>query len=187
MILEAKNGVRGRVVDLDTGKSIPKVRFLNTDTGYIEAWRTDGQGNILKNEVGELQWYAAKGRFKFIEAVTRSVSINMGAEKCAKCTSPLTLLGDDLCPSCRAKDRGQKNPMISTVITPQFDKRCHCGALANYSVGDEVEVTPEVDGKQLYSRGATVGRHYYCAKHYKPPRLLDSKGEVIQELESNRP
>lgn len=126
--------------------------------------------------------------------------IVMGAEYCSLCNSPLTLPGDDLCPPCRAKERGQKNKLlVERIVNPLLDRKCcQCSRLASWSVSDEVAVTPQMTagslmpvgrnqqgklvfrkGKVLYDRGYTVGRRYFCSWHYRPPRLLDSKGELV--------
>lgn len=122
--------------------------------------------------------------------------IKMGAPACVKCRSPLTLPGEDLCAPCKAKDRGQRHTMkVERLVNPLLDCPCSvrgCSRLATWSVGDEVDVTPVVgvhlfpDGQRhrvLYLRGATVGRRFYCQRHWQPPRLLDAKGEIIQEFE----
>ena len=108
----------------------------------------------------------------------------MGAPVCARCRSPLTLPGDDLCPRCRAQDRLQSNRfVVERLTTPLLDRRCEsCSRLAIWSVADEVEVTPEVNRRYLYERGMTVGRRYYCNRCYQPARLLDSKGEVVRDF-----
>lgn len=189
MILDSKSGLRGRVFDLETGKRVPKVRYLNTDTGYLEAYRVNDREEIVHDALGKPQWYAATGRFVFREeCVPERPSVKLGASKCSLCPSTLTLLGDDLCPACKAKDRGQKNPMkVTKLTTPLLDSHCHCGRVAVWSVADEVTVTPQQHKGKLYSRGATVGRRFYCDRHYQPPLLLDSKGEIMQELEAIRP
>ncbi len=62
-------------------------------------------------------------------------------------------------------------------------------------MGDEVEASPQAGPFNLaggctvlFGRAATVGRRYYCSWHFKPPRLLDARGEVISDIgESLRP
>jgi len=34
-------------------------------------------------------------------------------------------------------------------------------------------------GAYLFDRAVTVGRRWYCERHYVGPRLVDVKGEVI--------
>lgn len=193
MLLRATDGLRGTVWDLDTGRRVPKVVELNLERGYVKAWWVVKQDDehperekVLRNELGEPQWYEAQGRFKFVPAATQTLSprIALGAPKCVRCTSPLTLPGEELCPRCLASDRGQRNRfLVEKLTTPLFDRKCQeCSRLAAWSVADEVGVSPEKANRWLWDRGMTVGRRFYCDLHYQPARLLDPKGEVIQDL-----
>lgn len=232
MLLDAKAGVRGRVYDLDTELRVPRVIKLVLETGYLEAYRCDAVGNILRDPADNRPLtYAARGRFDFHKAGCRcekcSIAaqtdnragngrrpgsdksglssggrVTVGAPVCARCRSPLTLPGDDLCPRCRAVDRGQRNRfVVEHLTTPLLDRPCECGCgrLATRSVGDEVGVTPEQTTtplllpsgvtvrKPLWDRAMTVGRHWFCDWCWKPPRILDDKGEVIEELHEQEP
>lgn len=194
MLLTAESGLRGRVFDLDTGRRVPKVIELNTETGYLRAYRVVVQDDrhperevICTNADGEQEWYEAHGRFRFVptnNSITPPVRVVLGAAVCSCCRSPLTLPGDDLCPPCRARERGQRNRfLVERLTTPLFNCRCLvCSRLATWSVADEVDVTPARQGQYLYERGMIVGRRYYCDVHYQPARLLDDRGEVIREL-----
>lgn len=224
MLLSANNKIRGKVLDLDTGLWVRKVIELNTDTGYLKAYFvktgcahflqgcmackpdcTDATHGLMVIENNNAKMFEAHGRFKF---VPRQVALpkqeQMGAAKCAKCPSTLVLQGDDLCPACRAKERGQRNPMkVEKLDSFEIKHKCdRCSRDASYAVSDEVAVTPSTSGfsivqrgtrklvvptgtgNQQWLRGATVGRRYYCQRCYKPPALVDSKGEVIKELET---
>lgn len=194
MILRATDGIRGTVYDLDTGRRVPKVVELDTERGYLRAWfvveQDDGhpeRERIRKNTQGENEWYEAVGKFRFVPAATQpgSALLTLGAPCCARCRSPLTLPGDDLCPRCRAADRLQRNRfVVERLDTPLFDRKCEsCSRLAVWSVSDEVGVTPEQANRKLWDRGMTVGRRYFCDGCYKPARLLDPRGEVIKDLE----
>jgi hypothetical protein len=207
MLLHAESGFRGKVIDLDTGKPVPKVIWLDTERGELEAYKTTSEGKYIRGLNGEFITYKARGNFRYIPSNSVDSSTNnttrnrvvLGAPKCARCPSTLTLPGDDLCPPCRAKERGQRNKMlVERITTPLLDRPCcvkGCGRLASWSVSDEVSVTPSVGGlspgllalprykrakRVLYERGCTVGRRWYCSRHYSPPRLLDAKGEVIE-------
>lgn len=192
MLLRAEDGILGTVYDLDTNRRVPKVIELNTDTGYVKAYFVVEQNDEhpelekYKKVNGALQWYEAYGRFKFVpkESSATARTVVMGAPACVWCGSTLTLPGDELCPRCRASDRGQRNRFkVERLTTPLFDKQCEeCTRTAAWSVSDEVEVTPELNNRILYDRGMTVGRRFYCDSHYEPARLLDPKGEVIQDL-----
>lgn len=193
MLLQASAGIRGTVYDLDTGRRVPKVIELNLERGYVKAWFVVRQDDahpererVRRNAAGEPEWYEATGRFKFVPAERQAPAARpvLGAPACATCRSPLTLPGDDLCPRCRAKERGQRNRfLVERLTTPLLNRKCaECSRTAAWAVADEVAVTPEQTKSQLWERGMTVGRRYYCDSCYRPARLLDSKGEVIEEL-----
>lgn len=191
MKLKAMDGVRGVVYDLDTGRRVPKVIELDTERGYVRAYFVVVQDDVhpereevRKNAVGDYEWYEAYGRFRFVPAEVKMPKVVLGAPKCMRCSSPLTLPGDDLCPRCRAADRFQRNRfVVERLTTPLFDRRCEdCSVTASWAVSDEVEVTPEVADRLLWDRGMTVGRRYYCDTHYRPARLLDPKGEVVKDF-----
>ena len=196
MRLYATQGVRGKVIDLDTGREVRKVIWLDLDCGELEAYQTDILGDEIKDVWGRKLTYRAKGRFSFIpwqgELFSRNVGTSpitptaQGAPYCSMCGSPLTLPGDDLCISCRTKQRVQRwRPKVERLTTPLLDKKCcNCSRLAVWSVADEVEASPQKLGKRLFERGATVGQRFYCSFCYKPPRLLDTKGEEIRELDT---
>lgn len=190
MIYHAQQGFRGKVVDLDTGRVVPKVIWFDDVRGELEAYQVGSDGKVLRHEIdGDYLTYKVRGRFEWLPEVAKcTTKIVMGAPQCARCNSLLTLPGDDLCPVCRAKDRGQRNKMVVERLTvPLLDVQCEeCSRQAEWSVGDEVEVTPQLRKRWLYVRGQTVGRRYYCSFHFQPPRLLDAKGEVIEDLGDER-
>lgn len=208
MILHSKDGIRGFVIDEETGRRVLHVIWLDSDKGELEAYQTDERGDPVKtittDGVPAYITYRARGRFRFCPLVQSTGSISKalpeGANKCEKCPSVLTLPGDDLCPQCRAKERGQRNKLeVERLTTPLLAHRCAhygCGRLATWSVGDEVDVSPiagplpnasklwDKAKKAVYARGATVGRRFYCDSHFEPPRLLDPRGERIQDIDN---
>ena len=192
MLLKAGDGLRGTVYDLDTTRRVPKVIEINLERGYLKAFYVVRQDDehperevIRRDGAGTAEWYEASGRFKLIPAgpATRRSAV-LGAPCCARCRSPLTLPGDDLCPRCRAQERGQSNRfLVERLSTPLLDRKCgECSRLAVWAVADEVVVSPEKIGPVLYERGMTVGRRYYCNGCYRPARLLDSKGEIVKDF-----
>lgn len=168
-------------------------------------------GKIKEDATGNLLTYIAQGRFKYVPrrqgtGLPGTPARLLGAAACARCGNPLVLPGDDLCCPCRAKERGQTNRMVVEYLAnPLLDRKCQwrsaggqtCGRLAVFSVGDEVPVSPQQTRKPLtlpggrvlanplWERAATVGRHYYCAWHYSPPRILDARGEVMEKLDND--
>lgn len=201
--LSAGNGVRGQVIDLDTGAPIPKPITLTYDpvtgSGTIKAYQCNHNGSIKTNAGGDFLTYTAGGRFKFISAgePIPPKCAPEGAPRC-KCGSRLTLPGDDLCAACRAKERGQRHKMCAEKVERNYliTRKCElCSRAAEWGVSDEVEASPErgpallglplaVQPKtMLFKRVACVKRRWYCSTHFKPPRLLDPRGEVIKDIE----
>lgn len=197
MRLEAAKGFRGRVFDLDTGREIPKVLWVDTGSGEFAALQTGARGEPLVNAAGECLTYRGVGRLKVLQrqpdGTTRTV--RMGAPACAKCRSPLTLPGDDLCPLCRGADRQVKafQPKHRRVTDPLALVKCdRCDRPATWQVADEVEATPELAsglrpwggrGRMLFARAQTVAQRFYCSWCWRPPRLLDARGEEVRSFD----
>ena len=197
--------------DLDEGRVVPYVLWVDVEAGLIETCLPDAFGRPGRDRDGNFNTFLAKGRFE-VRRVERPAPPKQplsrspvsppreGAPKCAKCPSTLTLPGDDLCPGCRAKDRRQRNPMrVERVTDPLAAHKCsECSREAVWQTADEVEVSPEKDGRKFirpfghlvlrptWERGAVVGRRYYCDFHYRPPRILDAKGEVIRDCDEEK-
>lgn len=173
---------RGRLVDLDTSREVPGVRWYDARTGTVEF---EDRGTV----------YLARGRFRVLPPNGPSArKIVMGAEECALCRSPLVLQGDDLCPACRARERGQRHRMVAERMPgPLLLIQCSaCTRPAEWAVADEVEVTPQPGGpafgwgRVLFARGNVVGRRWYCSRCYRPPRLVDARGEVIGDADDEK-
>src|SRR6185312_6124057 len=120
--------VKARVVDLDTGRPIRGVLWVDEELGQAEAYRFNDRGERLTQvcpggEIG-FQTVMLKGRFKLVPAgkPVHRMQINMGASKCAKCSSPLTLRGDELCPACRRREMGR--PIAAEQCGPFEFRRC---------------------------------------------------------------
>ncbi len=186
MMLHANSGFRGTVIDLDTGQRVQKVVWLDMDKGLLEALQVDKQGRPVADGQGNFLTVHQRGRFRFVPALRSAFHGNLGAPLCARCGDPLTLPGDELCFGCSAYDRGEKELMhVEKLTSPVLDQYCGhpgCARLASWSVADEVIVSPLLAERRLWERGATVGRRWYCSWHYQPPKIVDARGEVVEEL-----
>jgi hypothetical protein len=191
MILRAEDRPSGLLIDLDTGKPVYGLLWWNSETGYIEALQLDAKGRKQWAWVAEsgkrvprAKTYHARGRFKWQPSdapFQATKAPQEGATRCARCPSPLTLPGDELCARCKAADRG-KPLRVERISNPLLGVRCReCSRAAVFGVGDEVEASPQRHAGLLWDRGACVGQRWYCERHYVPPRLLDARGEVIAE------
>lgn len=165
MIISARDGIRGILLDLDEDRPIPKVIWADTELGLFCAYQTDKGGNILKDDRGNYLWYKAKARLRFIPTANLSVPSN----------DPPALA-----PPLKRRDRSQAR----RIVIPLFDQKCsECSRVAEWSVSDEISLPPVKANGQWFSRGKTVDVRFYCSWCYKPPRLVDSKGEIIKEFE----
>lgn len=200
MILRAQDGVRGKVIDLDTGQLMRRLVWVDLDTGHFEAYQSNPDGSVKQDASGGKPTIRGIGRFRFEPAPPRKDPL-AGAPNCARCNSRLTLPGDDLCVTCRAAQEVSKQartdgktrntmPVRMEAIIPVLDQHCihyGCDRVATWLVSDEAPASYEpgtFQGKKCwYERGVTVGRRFYCEWHKQPPRLLDPRGEVIQHLE----
>lgn len=194
--------VRAKIRDLDTHRDVRGVIWVDQEAGLLEAYILDDKGGkvLTMDQEGLAAWKTVtlKGRFQLIPVssegtcVLRPVDrIKMGAPSCARCSSPLTLRGDDLCVRCRAKERGKPLAAIKgNRLGPMDFAKCDgCSRDATWSSSDEVVVTPQhgkvnggtlvKGGAYLFDRAATVGRSYWCQWCYRGPRTLDDKGEVV--------
>lgn len=204
MILRASDGLRGRWIDLDTGEEVRQVIWVDTDTGHHERYALGPDGRRYRNPAGDWVTLRCVGRLRFFPRDRRGREPIEGAPQCARCRSPLTLPGDDLCAVCRAADRphlqartnGKDRNLlrVERLTTPFFELRCQhygCSRLASWAVADEVQVAYQrgrVGGRTaFFERGATVGRRFYCSHHYQPPRILDARGEVVEEVSNTGP
>ncbi len=190
MWLDAKD-FAGVVTDLDEDRPVRKVIRVDADQGLVEAFKVDASGNILRYPDGQPIRYMARGRFR-VDVTARPKpkkrSPLVGAAQCARCDSKMTLPGDDLCAFCRGKQQGRAM-RVEPVTDPLADRPCDngCGRPATWSVSDETAITPVLgdygSGKVWYSRGSLVARYWWCSWCYRPPRILDAKGEVIEVIE----
>ena len=207
MRLQAALGFSGEVIDLDTGQKVRKVRWIETDPPglpsgvmLLEAWKVDARGKVVRDADGDPLFYQAKGRFKIVPNAGPMPTIrnNQGAPNCVRCGSVLTLPGHELCAFCNAVDKGTVRFKVEPVGV--FDavgcQRPGCDRQATLQVSDEVEASDALTeaeyqipgfaknriGRLLFDRAAVVRRRWYCRWCYKPPRILDPKGEVIQVL-----
>lgn len=186
MRLYAEQGLRGTVVDLDTGRRVPKVIWIDLDSMELEAFRVTDKGEFVRSPDGSYATYTAKGKFRLDPVTPRAIpKVKEGARCCEICKHPLTLPGSELCVRCNSAKR--RNGRLAQAVPPHDAlTRCQhkgCARMADWVVADEVDISPLRKKGLWWSRGATVARRYYCHWHYSPPRLLDQDGEPVGVLE----
>ncbi len=173
MRLDARSGLSGEVWDLDTGRQIPLVRWVDLPDvpgapAEYEAFKPGPDGNpyYLPDVTPKTAaTYRGRARIKFVPK---------GGFPEAAPTAPVL------------KPQGKRRQVHHRKRVPLFSDRCQhyaCNRVATWSVSDEVGLDPVLVDNQLFTRGRVVGRRHYCAFHYKPPRLLDARGEEIEKFE----
>lgn len=163
MILRAGDGLRGSLVDLDTGRPIPRAYWADTETGEYEAFRTGPDGRVLRDASGALLTHRGKGRLAFVP----------------RPRPPADSKPEDLLAADRETLR-----RFRRVTGPLLTERCEhpgCTRLAGWAVTDEVPLAPVVRNGRRFARAAVVGRRCYCSWHYRGPRELDARGELVRE------
>ena len=171
MIFRATDGIRGKLIDLDTGKVIPKVVWFDDSNGTFEAYRVDEQGEVRRDHEGEALVWWGRGNLKFVQEASQGVLLK-----------PKRLVKDRT-GGTRPKKVKQRHEKLKFRL---FDVDCgHCACLrpAEYAVSDEEDLPPSISNGRRWARAKTVKVRYFCAFHYEPPRILDAKGEVMSEWE----
>lgn len=190
----------GVVTDLDEGRAVPLWVQVDVEAGLVEAAHVDPVTHgPRRNSAGQPMLYLAKGRFRAElrpRPLAKFDTSQLGAAQCAKCSSPMTLAGDDLCVVCRARERGRviKVEKAGDVL---LARPCEngCGRRAQWQVSDETQVSPQQAvgaftffGRRLvnptFRRASIVARHHYCSWCYRPPRILDASGDVVESLDN---
>lgn len=184
MLLHHQDGIRGKLTDLETGKVIPKVIWADLDSGLLCAYQVDKiTSKVKRDNKGNLLTYTAHARLRWDPLPARSGPVVERCENtgkpaagapcpCRICRKYLTL------PQGRIKKSHRKLPYW--LLTDYPCEHYGCGKLAEWVVSDEVELPAEENGNRFYSRARTVAVHYYCHRHFKPPRVLDTKLDVVR-------
>lgn len=167
MIIKAKDGIRGVLIDVETNQVIRKVISADLETGIFEAYQVSPDGEIKTDGRGDYLTYRARARcgLKFIP--TKNILSGRKVEE----TKPPHL----------------KRPHKKAVrVGALFGGECEhyaCSRTPEWAVSDEVTLPPVQVGKRRFGQARVVDVHLYCAFHYQPPRLLDDKGEEIKKFE----
>jgi hypothetical protein len=161
MILDAKSGLRGVLINEETGQRIPFARWADTETGEYEAFATtpDGQAMLQPAQV-----IRGRARLRFVA----SSSFVYPAKP-----------SQEADPELVQQHRGV--PVLAVAGRECEERYCH--RLATWKTAEEREIDPEVgsDG-QSYERAITTVVHYWCDWHYRNPLFTNRRG-VTQEVE----
>ncbi len=171
MIFKAADGIRGKLLDLDTGEVIPKVVWFNDQDGTFEAFKVDQRGEVLRGHDGGAVVWWGKGNLRFVQDAQPG--------KVLAPRKPKSFPSEK---APRQKVR-QKHRRLSVKLFNADCEHYACLRPAEYAVSDEMDLPPLVAGGRRWARAKTLKVHYFCAFHYQPPRILDGRGEVMSEWE----
>lgn len=147
-----------QVADLDEGRIVPHVIWLDVDSNMLCAFEVKG-GRIQLDAQGRKRIYTAIGRFKYTAAERKPLP-------------KVAHLKPDA-PVLRRRER---------IRAPLLTVRCDakgCSRVAAWSTIDEVAMPYERINGFNYTRALMVDRRFWCDFCYQPPRVLDAKGEVV--------
>lgn len=156
MIIDSKSGLRGVLIDAETGERLAFARWANLATGEYEAFAATPDGRQILQPPRLVR--GRRNRLKFVEAAPRYPS---GPGK--------LVIPEDEPP----RRDVQRVPMVP-------GRPCEvrgCGKLAEWQVADAEELAPATlpDGtKAERSRVAAV--HLYCSWHYRFPTWKSLRG-----------
>lgn len=190
MRITAKDGHRGVLVDLDTGRRIPHARWYDTETGEYET--------VQRGLDGVPVFTRGRGRLKFIQgailyhraAATGEAPIPAGSPSLARGQRtgrgrrlPGWLLEHDCeAYACIRKaqwvtaDEIQLPPGEKTVVIPPI------------IAGNGSILVPAKTVVRRYQRGKVLRRHYWCHQHYTCPGIQHPDGSIDpQEVQAGRP
>jgi hypothetical protein len=171
MILDAKSGVRGVLVNADTGQPIRWARWANLATGEYEAFRLDPAQARMVGVPPRLLIYRGMANLRFIESHVQLPSRPSPA--------PADVPPEELTNRPLLKRTTER--CLEVPGRECDEPRCH--ALARWRVGHEQELPPvEGENGRLFERAATVAENYYCDKHYRNPTFTTLRG-VQREVE----
>lgn len=168
MILDCRSGVRGVLVNADTGERIPHARWANipddpTQVGEFVALVVGLTGQPLRPP----RTYRGRCRLRFIP------SLAPGLRSLPSVPSPV---------QASAAAPGPRVPRPRRVALTDPDRRCEhpaCDRFAEWVVAEEREL-PAVLGPdgRLYEAAKILRSRWWCSWHYQRPLLLHLDGEI---------
>jgi hypothetical protein len=175
MILSAKSGLRGMFVREDNGEPVRWVRWYDTETSEYEAFSADPVHARANGRNLHALLYRGQARLRFVPA--RIVST----------PGPKPPDPKDVA-ECVAEQRSRHHKARRIVALPGREcqeKGCH--RLAEWEVADAADVLPDVQDGRQFHRSIVLGLRRYCSWHYRPPLVMDLRGDMAEVEVSARP
>lgn len=163
MIIDARSGLRGVLVNADTSARIPFARWANLETGEYEALAATPDGRQVLQPA---QVVRGRCRLRWIPA------------------APVYRPGRLIVP----RDEPPKRAVRIPAVAGQFCEHKGCSRLAEWRTMDEEELQPAVmpDGTRE-ERARAVAFHRYCSWHYQNPTFTSLRGVEREVVPSVRP
>lgn len=173
MIIDAASGLRGVLINADTGERIPHARWANLETGEWEALASTPDG---RRPLAPRRLVRGRCRLRFVPAPAVAAppqGTGAGAPPTPAWQSPPGARGrvsttwgrlQFVWPTCLCEHKGCERP-------------------ANWLTCDEEEQEPERMPDGTLAERATISkRHYWCDYHFTPP-LFTSRRGVTSEVD----
>lgn len=167
------DGVRGLLVNMETGKPIRAAIWADLDTGEYEAFKVDEKGAIMRDNRRVPLKYTGKARLSFIP--TQKTSLTGLMKQASSQPKPQS--------APRSTGKIKYEHIEDFVLLKIPCEHYGCIRIAEWLVSDEMETEPVLKDKKLYPTAKTVDMHAYCSWHFQPPRIVDEKGEVVEVIE----
>jgi hypothetical protein len=166
MIFDAQSGIRGVLVNVDSGLRIPFAFWADLQTGEWKALAATPDG---RRKLSPRRVLRGCNRLQFIPAPPRPPA--------AASAAPLAELAKEVL----------KGRAIVAVPGQECEERL-CHRLATWEVSHEQEVEPaRAEGGRLFERAVATSVHRYCARHYRPPVFTSVRGVQSEVAVSARP
>lgn len=173
IVIDAKSGIKGKLFNVDTGEEIKYARKIAlsenpNEPGEFEALQQLPNGQWLRDQNGRLILRRGRCRLRFEPDAIQQPTIQQTNKQEAKQ------------PTLRPRTPRWE------PLPEHWPENCqHYGCInrAVWQVSDEVEIEPVVHGGKAFGQATLVGMRFYCDRHYKGPRIYDSRGELVQQIE----
>jgi hypothetical protein len=171
MRLDSKSGVRGVLLNAETGQPIRWAKWAEipddpSQPGEFEAFREEPTAAAARGIPATAILYRGRCRLRFIPAAPRFGT---------KPSAVRDLVGS----LDEARRRVDKRLLI---LSDECDEP-GCHRWADWQVAHEQLIEPEVDAQgKRHERAVTVKIENWCAKHYRPPVQTNQRG-VESEVE----
>jgi hypothetical protein len=175
MRIHAKDGARGTLTDLDSGRVVRFVRWYDIETGEVEFFLFDPEEAKKRGVPLRSLIRHRKGRFRFDPARIMPASRQIKGP-------PL----DEL------RKEALKGEIFRPIILLPGEEEIECCERgchrpASWAVTDEQEVEPQTVDNQSFERAVAVRSRAFCDWHYRPPSFTDIRGVEREAVVMARP